>query len=276
MLQYIGKVTEKDEGVKMANVKTTGKRVCLLDEIRGLAIICMVVYHTMYDLKYIFGVDVPIFFDSRFDIIRNIFAGLFIFISGAVCRFSRNNLKRGVQCFFLGMVITFVTPFFAEGFVWFGILHFLGISMMLFGLGEKLFDVLPALVGVLIFGLLFALTLNVPRLTADQYGNITAYGFFGLKGIFEWELPAAAYNEALFPLGLHSPGFGSSDYFPLMPWFFLFAAGSYFGIWAKDGALPKFFYDKHIGWLGTVGQHTIWIYMLHQPVVFGICSLIFR
>ena len=261
----------------MTNGKTTGKggRVYLLDEIRGLAIICMVVYHTMFDLKYIFKVDVPIFFEDWFDIIRDIFAGTFIFISGAVCRFSRNNLKRGVQCFFLGMIITFVTPFFSEQYVWFGILHFLGISMMLFGLGEKLFDFLPPLAGLLIFGTLFVLTQHVPELHADEFKNVT-YGFFGIKGVFEWNIPAAAYKHVLFPFGLHSPNFGSSDYFPLMPWFFLFAAGSYFGIWAKENALPKFFYNKHIGWLTAVGQHTIWVYMLHQPIVFGICSLIFR
>lgn len=262
----------------MTNTKTTGKssgRVFLLDEIRGLAILCMVVYHTMFDLKYIFDVDVPIFFESWFDVIRSIFAGTFIFISGAVCRFSRNNMKRGIQCFFLGMVITFVTPFFAEGFVWFGILHFLGISMMIYGLGEKLFDMLPALAGLLIFGLLFVLTWNIPEIHVDELKNVT-YGFFGIKGVFEWQIPAAAYREALFPLGLHAPSFGSSDYFPLMPWFFLFVAGSYFGVWAKDGVLPRFFYKKHIGWLAAVGQHTIWIYMLHQPVVFGICWLIFR
>ncbi len=261
----------------MTNNKTAGKggRVFLLDEIRGLAIICMVVYHTMFDLKYIFDVDVPIFFESWFDVIRSIFAGTFIFISGAVCRFSRNNMKRGIQCFFLGMIITFVTPFFSEQYVWFGILHFLGISMMLFGLGEKLFDMLPALAGLLIFGLLFVLTWNIPVIVYEN-NNVASYGFFGIKGVFEWYLPASAYKDVLFPFGLHSPSFGSSDYFPLMPWFFLFAAGSYFGIWAKDNALPKFFYNKHIGWLCTVGQHTIWIYMLHQPIVYGICMLIFR
>lgn len=261
----------------MTNGKSTGKhgRVVLLDEIRGLAILCMVVYHTMFDLKYIFKLDVPIFFEDWFNIIRDIFAGMFIFISGAVCRFSRNNMKRGIQCFFLGMVITFVTPFFSSGNVWFGILHFLGISMMLYGLGEKLFDMLPALAGLLIFGTLFVLTWNIPILYLDTNKEIV-YGFFGIKGVFEWTIPAAAYTEAMFPLGLHSPKFASSDYFPLMPWFFLFAAGSYFGVWAKEGVLPKFFYNTHIKWLSVVGQHTIWIYMLHQPVVFGICSLIFR
>ena len=58
----------------MGNLKTNSKRVGLLDELRGFAILCMVVYHAMYDLKFIFGVDVPIFFDSWFNIIRDIFA----------------------------------------------------------------------------------------------------------------------------------------------------------------------------------------------------------
>ena len=62
--------------------KSSGSsRVGILDELRGFAIICMVVYHAMYDLKYLFGLDIPIFFDGWFDVIRDIFAGLFIFIS---------------------------------------------------------------------------------------------------------------------------------------------------------------------------------------------------
>ena len=89
--------------------KSSGSsRVGILDELRGFAIICMVVYHAMYDLKYLFGLDIPIFFDGWFDVIRDIFAGLFIFISGTVCRYSSNNIKRGAQCFFIGMIMTFV------------------------------------------------------------------------------------------------------------------------------------------------------------------------
>lgn len=249
----------------MKTEKKQGGRVGLLDELRGFAIICMVVYHAMYDLKYLFGVDVPIFFDSWFDIIQSIFAGLFIFISGTVCRYSRSNLKRGVQCFFLGMILTFVTPFFTDGTIYFGILHFLGISMMIFGLTEKILDRLPALVGIIICGILFAITYSVQR------------GFIGITGLFEWRLPEILYKiGVLFPFGFYNSTFMSLDYFPLLPWLFLFLAGSYFGIWAKNGSLPKFFYPVHIKWLAAVGRYTIWIYMLHQPVVYLIFSLIFR
>lgn len=247
--------------------KNAGKsnRVGLLDEVRGFAIICMVVYHAMYDLKYIFGLDVPVFFESWFDVIRDIFAGTFIFISGTVCRFSRNNMKRGIQCFFIGMIMTFVMPFFTGGTIMFGILHFLGISMMLFGLGEKLFDLLPATVGIIVCALLFVLTLNVSD------------GYIGIGGLFSLELPQSAYDVGvLFPLGLHNNRFYSADYFPMLPWFFVFAAGSFFGVWAKNGSLPKFFYPTHCKWLATVGRYTIWIYVLHQPIIYLIFSLIFR
>ncbi len=259
------------------SVSGGGKRVILLDEIRGFAIICMVVYHTMFQLKYSFDVDVPIFFESWFDIIRDIFAGTFIFISGAMCRFSRNNLKRGVQCFFLGMLITFVVPFFGSH-ISFGILHFLGVSMMIYGLAGEILERLPSMAGLIIAVLLFVLTLNIPRQYFEYNGNMYYEdGFLGIKGLFEWGIPGAAYaNNDLAPLGFFSPTYEMDDYFPLLPWIFVFLGGSYFGGWAKEGLLPKFFYNSHIRWLANVGRYTIWIYMLHIPVVYLICMLIFH
>ena len=252
-------------------------RVILLDEIRGFAIICMVVYHAMFQLKYTFGVDVPVFFESWFDVIRDIFAGMFIFISGCMCRFSRNNLKRGVQCFFLGMIITFVVPFFGQC-IEFGILHMLGVSMMLYGLFGEGFERIPPLVGLIFFALLAAFTWNVSDIhRAWENGAIvvSSYGTVGLKGLFEWELPEAAYKAgALFPFGFINKSYG--DYFPLLPWFFVFLGGSCFGAWAKDGSLPGAFYNSHFPWLAKVGRYTIWIYMIHLPVIYLIFSLIFR
>lgn len=262
-----------------AAVKVSGKgqRVVLLDEIRGFAIICMVVYHAMYQLKFSFGVNVPIFFDSWFDIIRDVFAGTFIFISGVMCRYSRNNLKRGVQCFFLGMLITFVVPFFGSS-ITFGILHFLGVSMMIYGLVGEYLERVPSMVGVIAGALLFVLTLNVRRLYY-VYGNMIGFegGFFGIENLFEWNIPDAAYSyNALAPLGFYNSSYVSYDYFPLIPWIFLFFCGSYFGGWAKSGVLPKFFYNSHIKWLANVGRYTIWIYMLHLPVIYLVCMLIFH
>lgn len=246
----------------MAQVKSKGTRVVLLDEIRGFAIICMVVYHAMYQLKYGFGVDVPIFFENWFNIIRDIFAGMFIFISGCMCRFSKNNLKRGVQCFFLGMIITFVVPFFGQC-IEFGILHMLGVSMMLYGLFGEGLEKVPSFVGIVVCVLLAVITWNVTS------------GYIGIPKLFEWKLPAAAYEAgSLYPFGFFDKDY--ADYFPLLPWVFVFLGGSYFGAWAKDGALPSCFYNSHFTWLAAVGRYTIWIYMLHLPVIYLIFSLIFH
>lgn len=265
----------------MAAVKKTsagsGQRVILFDEIRGFAIICMVVYHTMFQLKYSFGVDVPIFFENWFDVIRDIFAGAFIFISGVMCRYSRNNLKRGVQCFFLGMAITFIVPFFGSHIL-FGILHFLGVCMMIYGLAGNLFEKLPSTVGLISAVLLFILTMNIPREYFLYNGEVFYNdGFFGIKGLFEWNITDAAYvNNELAPLGFFNSSFASDDYFPLLPWIFVFIGGSYFGGWAKAGVLPRFFYNSHIKWLANVGRYTIWVYMLHIPIIYLICTLVFH
>ncbi len=246
----------------MAQAKSKGTRVVLLDEIRGFAIICMVVYHAMYQLKNSFGVNVPIFFESWFNVIRDIFAGTFIFISGCMCRFSQNNLKRGVQCFFLGMIITFVVPFFGEC-IEFGILHMLGISMMLYGLFGAGFEKVPSFVGIVVCTLLALITWRVSS------------GYIGIPKLFEWQLPLEAYEAgSLYPFGFPSKNYG--DYFPLLPWVFVFLGGSYFGEWAKNESLPKFFYNSHIRWMAAVGKYTIWIYMLHLPVIYLIFSLIFH
>ena len=99
----------------------------------------------------------------------------------------------------------------------FGILHFLGAAMMLLGLCEPLLGKIPAPVGLLLSALLY--------LATDSIGQ----GWIGL-GPLRLELPRALYDAGfLFPLGLHPRIFASADYYPLLPWLFLFLAGYWLG-----------------------------------------------
>ena len=240
-------------------------RVYLLDEIRGFAILCMVVYHAMYQLKFGFGVNVPIFFEAWFDIIRDFFAGMFIFISGIMCRYSHDNTKRGAKCFLLGMIITFVMPFFSDYGITFGILHLLGISMMVYGVLQGALERIPAALGLILFAAIAAFTWNAQ------------YGFLGFGGALKWEFPADVMSiSELAPLGIIDGTYQASDYFPIMPWFFIFLSGSYMGYWFKNGSMPKCFYKPHCNWLAAVGRVTVWIYILHAPLILGIFTLIFR
>lgn len=240
------------------------KRVALLDELRGLFILLMVFYHGCYNLAEIFRLDFPFFYSWPMRFLQLLIAGDFIFISGAVSRYSRSNLKRGLQIFGCGMVLTVVTAFVLPSqIVMFGVLHLLGFSMVVFALTRKLLDRLHPTVGLLACTALFLGTYFV------------ASGYIGFPPLAA-PLPPGLYSTPfLFWLGFPGPGFYSSDYFAVFPWLFFFLAGSYCGVFLKAGRFPAWVYRPHVPWLSRVGRHTLIIYMLHQPVLYGVMSLIF-
>ena len=242
------------------------ERVWLIDEIRGLAILLMIVYHAFFDIVVVYGVNIPAFYSPELGVIRDFFAGVFVFISGTACRFSRNNLKRGVQCFFFGMILTFVTAIAEPDYaILFGILHFLGIAMILFSFTERFLDKVKPWVGMLICAVLTALTANV------------MFGSFGIPGLLSLPVPdVLTQSGQFFPFGFVNATFASSDYFPLLPWLFVFLAGAFFGVPVKEHRMPEFFYQRHIRPLAFVGRHTLWIYLLHQPVIMAVCIVVFN
>jgi uncharacterized membrane protein len=246
------------------NNNNINKRAGFLDEVRGFAIICMVVYHGAFSLEQFYKVKVPFLFEDWFFPIWAVFAGSFIFISGIVCRYSRNNVKRGAQCFLLGMGVTFATAIAApEVAIQFGILHFMGICMMLYGLGEKLWDCVPPLAGIGVCVLLFTVTWSLRD------------GSIGI-GALSFAVPDVLGNvRELYPLGLYTTRIASGDFFPLMPWGFLFAGGSYVGVYVRSGRCPDFFYSTRVPFLAAAGRYTIWIYLLHQPIIMGVLYLIY-
>ncbi|MCL1904199.1 MAG: DUF1624 domain-containing protein [Oscillospiraceae bacterium] len=257
------------------------KRAGFLDEVRGFAIICMVVYHIAFTLEEFYDINVPFLFDEWFYLIWAVFAGSFIFISGIVCRYSRNNIKRGAQCFLIGMMLTFITAVAAPSVaIMFGILHFLGISMMIYGLGAALWDKIPPPAGIAACVFMFAATWNIDAVWTRYNGEyvMAQEGVIGFKLIpfLSFSLPRALYEaKLLFPLGLTGAGFFSGDYFPLFPWVFLFLAGAYVGIYIKRGSFPSFFYTTRVPFLAITGRYTIWIYLLHQPIAMGILYFIY-
>lgn len=246
--------------------KDLSRRVHLLDELRGFAIICMVFYHAMYDLVVLFRIDFPLFTSPIMqDFLQPLFAGLFILISGAVGHYSRSNIKRGLICFGFGLILTLATYFvMPRAFIAFGILHFLGIAMMLFPLLEKLAQKIPPIAGIAAGLLLFWLFCGIPQ------------GQIGLAPLFSVQLPRELYTTPFFFwLGFPGPGFFSSDYFPLLPWIFVFFSGVCFGRLLKDRRCPEWFYKPHIRPLAFIGRHTVWVYLLHQPVCYGLMLLLF-
>ena len=258
---------EMDAAAKKINEqKEAGKkkRLALLDEVRGLCVLAMVCYHAFFVLASQFDVAWGQKLYEFFRPAQPAFAAMFILIAGICSRLSRDVKKRGFMLAVIALLISFLTMFVlpALGFqdirVWFGVLHLLAASTLLFALLKKILDKIPSLLGVLLCLGLFFLFAPVGQ------------GYLGMFG-FHSDLPQALYqSNALFFLGFHKPDFVSFDYFPLLPYFFLFLFGSFMGKYAEGENFPDFCYKPHSAFFGLLGRHALPIYLLHVPVFYGL------
>ncbi len=221
-------------------------RYYALDALRGLSILLMIGHHFAYNLV-LYGLAPHALLDNWvLAVFQPIFASCFIALSGASSRFSRSNVRRGLKILLCAALISIVTYFLdPQLFISFGILHFLGVCSLLYALLQPLLD------RVRVHGVVWLVLFFVAR------------AFFPMVGTAPW----------LFPFGIMNPGFSSADYYPLLPWFFMYL----FGVWLADviraGKLPRRFYTLRVPFLERASKWSLWIYLLHQPILTGLVYL---
>lgn len=234
------------------------KRIYLLDEIRGLAIILMVFYHAFYLLGHFFEYDFMRQAQEFFEPLQPPFACLFILISGISSNLSHSNFSRGTRLLLIALGFTLVTAVILPEFgidnaqIVFGILHLLSVSMLLYALLQKPFSKIPSAVGFVLCLVLFFVLYSVPS------GSILGF-----------DLPVQLYkNSFTAALGFAPIGFYSADYFPLLPFVFMFFAGTFIGRYVLSGELPEGVYKLHCKPLAVIGRKTLIIYIAHWPIIF--------
>jgi len=236
------------------------KRFPGLDLTRGIAIILMILYHIAFDLHYFgfielgfpaeFWVFAPAVIGSLFLLIVGI--SLSISFAKAKKKLSKKEIRRkyflrGTKIFALGLLVTAATWIYPrDGFVQFGILHLIGLSIILAipFLGRTR----PALIG----GLAAILT-----------GLVLREMLFD----FSW----------LLWLGFIPKGFYTLDYYPLLPWFGLVLIGLFVGkkiypfgqrsMELKENTLTRF--------LSLLGRQSLIIYLVHQPIIVLVLFFVF-
>ena len=241
--------------------QTRGKRIHLMDELRGFAVFCMIFFHGFYTAGFLFGNWLGLWLFRFFPPAEPFFAGLFLFISGVSSNLSHSNLARGLKLLAVALGVTLVTfVFLPQDVITFGVLHFLSVCMIGFGLlprpaVRRPFSWFPAAV----CAVLFFLTKGVPR------------GYLGAGPRLGVPLPRALYASGwLSPLGFPGGAFQSADYFPLLPWVFVFAAGTFFGRLAAAGKFPEAVCRSRVPALSWLGRHALVLYLAHQPVIYGL------
>ena len=235
------------------------KRFWEIDLLRGIAIILMIIFHALYDFNYFLGYS----FDLNSSLLLYVgrtSAGMFIFLAGVSLTLSNSRsvimnrsrketyiryIKRGSGIFSWGLIITFLTWLFLnDGVVIFGILHFIGISIILAYpfLGLRSHNLLIG--AAVIFSGLY-----IGHLAFD----------------FPW----------LLWLGLKPYNFYTLDYFPLLPWFGVVLIGIFIGNSLYPNYTRKFDIKNYseflpIRLLCLFGRRSLLIYLIHQPVLIAL------
>ncbi|MEG0798255.1 MAG: heparan-alpha-glucosaminide N-acetyltransferase domain-containing protein [Acidaminococcaceae bacterium] len=238
-------------------------RYHLIDTLRGFAILNVLVYHFLYDVVHIFSLPLPWFEQTWSFVWQQVGASFFILLAGAMLQVSRRPVQRGLELVAWGLVATGVTwVLMPAELIVFGILQLLGCALLV-GTGLRVLLVRQgwhltkrrALLGVASCLVGFFVTRNL------MWGQWGAYNY--VLGSVSQEFYTHTWG---FVVGLPLEDFSSADYYPLLPWGFVFGGG-YFG-WTL---LPQGHWltveEPVLAWLG---RRSLVLYLVHQPVILGV------
>ena len=233
-------------------------RVYILDAVRGVAVCGMIFHHGYVLLNIINNVTFSFFSSRLFEVLQMIFVAAFLLVSGICTNYSRSIARRGAVVFGAAIIITIATAVVLPlvGIVgleiYFGILHMFGLSMLLYAclrpLLERCNPMLLSIICVVLF-IAQSIWMKYVPFVDDPYNIWMIFGF-------------------------PSRDFYSADYYPLFPYFFLFVAGTALGRPIKAGTFPKWFYNVRLPAFEFIGRHSLVIYLLHQPIIFGLIMLV--
>ncbi|MCD6227505.1 DUF1624 domain-containing protein [Candidatus Micrarchaeota archaeon] len=232
-----------------------------IDFLRGIAIILMIIYHFLFDLNLFEGWSIDTQ-NGLFLLLGRTSAALFLVLVGISLTLSwskgekekRNNTRhfilRGIKLFLLGLLITIFTWLLLQKeFIIFGVLHFIGVSIIL----------------------------SIPFLKLSAKTNMAIGLMIIIIGLWLSKM-TFPFNHLLW-LGFVPQGFNTLDYFPTFPWFGIVLFGVSIGRWTYKGYFRKFKFIKKpnnliINMLCYAGKNSLLIYFIHQPILISITYLL--
>ncbi len=238
-------------GAPPANMPTdvvvASHRIAAIDNLRGIAIIAMVAYHFCFDLRH-FGlittdmVRDPFWLNARTAILSSflLLAGVSLVLAQrdtrSPDRFWR-HVARVVAAALLVSAASYIV--FPQRYIWFGVLHAIAISLVL--------------VRPLVSRPALALALGLALLVA---GNSWTSTWFD--------------NRTWGWIGFMTAKPATEDYVPLMPWTGMILLGMAIAHpLQRNGFRALVGFARLPGWLGAMGRHSLAIYLIHQPLLFG-------
>lgn len=229
-------------------------RIWELDALRGFCILTMLGFHFLFDVTHLYGIAAWEF-PGWLLFVMDWGGVVFFLISGVCATLGSRCVRRGLTVLGCGLIVSAVTvAMYLLGMAYdaiiirFGVLHCLGVCMILWALFRRLPTAALAVLSVIFIAL--------------------GLWFRGITVESRW----------LFWLGLLYKGFATSDYFPLLPFLGFFLAGAVLGrLLYKEkktllpGVNPRSPIPRFLQW---AGRWSLPIYLLHQPLLTGLIYLI--
>lgn len=231
-------------------------RVVFFDTIRGLSVVSMILFHFTYDLFFISHIKLTWFTPLVIKIWVPSISYPFIFIAGCMCAFSKNSFKRSGVYSLVALAIFAATTFAnIDTPINFGIFFCMASCTFVEALISR-FAVPPkGYSAAILFLLLFVICIPIST------------GHIGI-GNLVFSLPKELYQTPYLAwAGFPSPSFSSGDYYPLLPYLFLYLSGAAFNRQLKAEGYPKWMKKFSLPLITEMGRHSLIVYILHQPIL---------
>ena len=230
-----------------------------VDAWRGFAITTMVIYHLMWDLYGMAGWHIEMY-TGFWHYWQLVTATSFIGLVGVSMSLRAGRLRqkgklsfwpffqRGLVIFSWGLVVSLVTWFYEPGgYVRFGILHFIGVAIIL----------------------------AYPFLRFRWLNLISGAVLLLIPEVIPWRHDLA-WLEWLGMIRSPHPAF---DYFPVIPWLGVVLIGIFLGnMLYPEGkrafSMPDWSRFAPVRWLALAGQNSLLIYLIHQPILITLLVLL--
>jgi uncharacterized membrane protein len=241
------------------------KRYPEIDILKGIAVICMVIFHIFYfpnqygfiEIKYD---QFPLPIISK--IAQIIFIGcvgvnlVFVYskkTNESKYSYYKKQFKRIFKLFICAMIISLSSYFvFKDRFVKFGILHFIALSSLL------LLPILGKPILIKILTVILSITFLLIKYKPELFYSVPSHIAFVSGFYSKW---------------------GAFDHFPLIPWLIVICIGALIGhvyIDKKPDLIPKYIeHSKPIQIMRKIGSHSLEIYMVHWVVLYLIYTYIY-
>lgn len=236
------------------------KRYDEIDILKGIAVICMIIFHFFYFPNQ-YGFKEIEYDTSSLKFIAKVAQIIFITCVGINLVFAKKknrdpniHLQRVMKIAFYAILMSLFTyHVFKEKYVKFGILHFVAFSSLV----------------------LFMFVDNV-----DTMKIITTVVFvIYLLNHFKPELFRSIPQPFAFIGGFYNDRYSAVDHFPIMPWILLICLGTFIGNHLVNSTIdtPSFVTNNIVSnTLKNIGKRSLEIYAVHWAILYVIFCIIYE